>query len=60
MEIAKAPEMEYRHRWRPGDIVLWDNRSTMHRVCPYDAENSRRLMHRTTITGEPPIPAALA
>jgi taurine dioxygenase len=59
MAIAKAPEAEYRHRWRPGDIVLWDNRSTMHRVCPYDAENTRRLMHRTTITGERPVRAML-
>lgn len=55
MTIAKAPEMEYRHQWTPGDIVLWDNRSTMHRVTPYDAENTRRLMHRTTITGERPV-----
>ncbi len=60
MEIAKAPEMEYRHQWTPGDIVLWDNRSTMHKVTPYDAENTRRLMHRTTITGERPVRAAAA
>jgi len=60
MAIAKAPEAEYRHPWRPGDIVMWDNRSTMHRVCPYDAENTRRLMHRTTITGERPVRAVAA
>ena len=58
MAIAKAPAMEYRHRWQPGDIVLWDNRSTMHRVCPYDSENTRRLMHRTTFAG--PAPRDLA
>lgn len=52
--------MEYRHRWQPGDIVLWDNRSTMHRVCPYNKEHARRLMHRTTITGERPVRAAVA
>jgi taurine dioxygenase len=60
MAIAQAPEAEYLHKWRPGDIVLWDNRSTMHRVCPYDARNTRRLMHRTTIAGERPIRATPA
>lgn len=55
MAVAVAPAAEYRHSWRPGDVVLWDNRSTMHRVCPYDADNTRRLMHRATITGEPPV-----
>lgn len=53
--IAVSPEAEYRHSWRPGDVVLWDNRSTMHRACPFDTENTRRLMHRATIAGDPPI-----
>jgi taurine dioxygenase len=37
--------------WRVGDLVLWDNRCTMHRRDPFDA-NSRRVMHRTQIKGE--------
>lgn len=58
MAVALAPEMEHRHKWRPGDIVIWDNRSTMHRACPFDTENTRRLLHRTTIAGERPVRAA--
>lgn len=40
----------YRHRWAPGDLVLWDNRTTMHRRDAFDAA-SRRIMHRTQIQG---------
>lgn len=40
----------WRHRWTVGDLVLWDNRSTMHRRDPFAAE-SRRIMHRTQIRG---------
>jgi len=60
MAVAARPEAEYAHKWRPGDIVLWDNRSTMHRACPYDAESERRLMHRTTIAGDRPRRAEAA
>jgi taurine dioxygenase len=45
------PEFSWEHVWRVGDLVLWDNRSTMHRRDPFDA-NSRRVMHRTQIKGE--------
>ncbi|MBV9736234.1 MAG: TauD/TfdA family dioxygenase [Acidisphaera sp.] len=45
------PELAYRHRWRVGDLVLWDNRCTMHRRDPFDAA-SRRVMHRTQVKGE--------
>src|SRR5918992_1990053 len=40
----------YRHRWALGDVVLWDNRTTMHRRDAFDAK-SRRIMHRTQIKG---------
>ncbi len=61
MAVATRPEAEYRHRWTPGDIVLWDNRSTLHRACPFDEANTRRLMHRTTIAGSGrPVRAAAA
>ena len=39
---------QYRHKWAEGDAVLWDNRRVLHAGTPYDVENSRRLMHRTT------------
>ncbi len=53
---ATRPEIAWAHRWRPGDLVLWDNRCTMHRRDPFDAA-SRRVMHRTQVKGEAP-PAA--
>ena len=40
----------YRHRWALGDLVLWDNRSTMHRRDAFDP-SARRIMHRTQIKG---------
>jgi len=44
------PELRYVHKWRVGDLLLWDNRSTMHRREPFDAK-ARRIMHRTQIKG---------
>lgn len=41
----------YRHEWAVGDLVIWDNRGTMHRALPYTPD-SERLMHRTTLVGE--------
>jgi taurine dioxygenase len=49
--FAERPEFVYAHRWRVGDLVLWDNRSTMHRRDPFDS-TSRRVMHRTQIKGK--------
>jgi taurine dioxygenase len=43
-------EIAYAHKWRVGDLLLWDNRSTMHRRDPFD-NASRRVMHRTQIKG---------
>lgn len=40
----------YRHRWAVGDLVLWDNRTTMHRRDAFDPK-ARRVMHRTQIKG---------
>ena len=40
----------YKHKWALGDVVLWDNRTTMHRRDAFDP-NSRRVMHRTQIKG---------
>jgi taurine dioxygenase len=49
----------YRHRWRPHDVIMWDNRCTMHSVMPFDNTRIRRIMHRVTLVGEnKPIPVA--
>lgn len=45
------PEFCWTHKWQVGDLVLWDNRCTMHRRDPFDPA-SRRIMHRTQIKGE--------
>lgn len=47
-------EYVYRHRWRPGDLLMWDNRCVLHRVTAIP-ENERRVMHRTTIAGDGPV-----
>ncbi|MEV0364670.1 TauD/TfdA dioxygenase family protein [Nocardia fusca] len=45
------PRFVLRHVWRPGDLVVWDNTTLLHRARPFEA-TARRLMHRTTIAGE--------
>ena len=52
---ATRHENIYRHRWRQGDVLMWDNRSAMHyAILDYD-EKMPRLMHRTTATGDRPV-----
>ena len=51
MDLATRPEYVYRHRWSAGDVVMWDNRATMHRVTDYDGNKYRRAMQRTEILG---------
>jgi taurine dioxygenase len=49
------PEFLYRHKWRVGDLLMWDNASAMHlAICDY-ALPERRLMHRTTVIGTVPF-----
>jgi len=49
-EAATAEALTWRHQWRAGDLVLWDNRCVMHRRDAFDP-GSRRIMHRTQIKG---------
>jgi taurine dioxygenase len=49
-EFVSRPEFAWEHIWQVGDLVLWDNRCTMHRRDPFDA-SARRIMHRTQIKG---------
>lgn len=55
-EWVTRPEYLYRHEWRMGDMLVWDNTGTMHRVLPYDRNCGRRL-HRVSLVGEEPIRA---
>jgi taurine dioxygenase len=56
-EFAAQPKYMYRHVWEPHDVLMWDNRCTVHAVTPHDP-NERRVMHRTTIVGRDPVMAA--
>jgi alpha-ketoglutarate-dependent taurine dioxygenase len=50
-EWVTQPQFIYRHKWMLGDLVIWDNTGTMHRVDPYPVD-SGRLMTRTALAGE--------
>lgn len=49
MEHATQREFIYTHKWRTGDLLIWDNRCTMHRVRPFDEDLYRRDMRRATV-----------
>lgn len=51
------PEFVYSHSWKSDDIVMWDNRCTVHQVTAFDPAE-RRVMHRTTLVGTEPVVAA--
>jgi alpha-ketoglutarate-dependent 2,4-dichlorophenoxyacetate dioxygenase len=48
IEHATQPQFIYRHAWRPGDLVIWDNRATMHRATRFDDAKFRRELRRVT------------
>jgi len=54
MAHATQKKYEYRHKWRHGDWVLWDNRSVMHQANPDYDMNERRLLYRLMLRGEVP------
>lgn len=49
LEHATQPAFVYRHEWRPGDLVIWDNRCTLHRGRRYDLSERRELRRSTTV-----------
>jgi alpha-ketoglutarate-dependent 2,4-dichlorophenoxyacetate dioxygenase len=49
LEFATQPRFVYTHKWRRGDLVIWDNRCTMHRATPFESAVQVRDMRRTTI-----------
>ena len=49
------PEFVYRHKWRPGDLLMWDNRCLLHRAdANFDAARFARVLHRTCLRGTAP------
>ena len=52
-ELATQREFVYSHAWRPYDLVMWDNRTTMHRARRFD-RNEVRDVRRTTLAGDAP------
>jgi len=54
LEFAVETRFCYNHKWRAGDLVMWDNRAVLHRGRPWDSTRYRRVMHRTTVAGDGP------
>ncbi|MBL8698041.1 MAG: TauD/TfdA family dioxygenase [Alphaproteobacteria bacterium] len=48
-------EFRLRHRWRTGDLMIWDNRCLLHRARAYDTSRYRRVARRTTVAGSAPV-----
>jgi alpha-ketoglutarate-dependent taurine dioxygenase len=55
---SEKPDYVYRHHWRMGDMLIWDNTGTMHRVLPYDYD-SGRMLRRVTLIGEESVTATV-
>lgn len=53
-EFSTQPQFCYSHAWRDRDMVMWDNRATLHRATAYDTIRHKRLMQRTTVGGDAP------
>ncbi len=52
---ATQQHFVYRHKWRINDVLMWDNRCTMHCVEPYDADKEKRAVHRVVVKGDKPV-----
>ena len=55
VDFAGRDAFCYYHRWRPRDLVMWDNRVLLHRAIEYDHARYRRVLRRTTVAGSTPI-----
>jgi len=52
--LAVHDDLTYRHRWTPGEMIVWDNRCLQHRATEYDPATQRRVVRRCTVLGEVP------
>ena len=59
LEHACRPPRVYRHRWEPGDLVVWDNRCVLHRAGEWDLAEPRVMLH-TRVRGDPRTESAIA
>jgi taurine dioxygenase len=55
LEHVREPQFRYAHKWRKNDVVIWDNRFTMHTATEYDRDRYRRLIWRISVRGESPV-----
>ncbi len=53
LEHVTQPQFCYRHEWEVSDLIIWDNRCVLHRATPFDTARYKRLMQRTTVSGDP-------
>ena len=53
--LAVHPDLVWKHRWQQGELIVWDNRCTMHCATPYDPATQRRVVRRCTVLGEAPV-----
>ena len=53
-ELAIHADLSYEHRWQPDELLLWDNRSVLHRATAFDVERHARVVRRCTVLGEVP------
>ncbi len=57
LEWSTQRQFVYRHEWQADDLVIYDNRSCLHRGRPWDSGNHKRILHRTTLAGDGPTVA---
>ncbi len=55
LEFATQDRFVFAHKWRQGDLVVWDNASLVHKSAPYDSQGERRHLHRTVVRGGTPV-----
>lgn len=53
--LAIHPDLTYEHKWTPGEVIVWDNRCTLHRATEYDPVTQGRVIRRCTVLGEVPV-----